>query len=70
MVQFNLFESETVRIQLTDISGKVVLSEDFGKAPRGLNYMEINVPEVSSGLYIFSLQTGSHVVNRRMSKMK
>jgi alkaline phosphatase D len=70
VVQFNLFESENVQIQLTDISGKVVLREDFGETQSGLNYMEINVSEVSSGLYIFTLQTGSHVVNRRMSKMK
>lgn len=70
IVQFNLFEAENVQIRLTDVSGKVVLNQDFGLTQRGLNYMEINVPDIASGLYIFTLQTGNLVVNRRMSKTK
>lgn len=70
VVQFNLFERENVKIQLTDISGKIILTENFGQTQSGLNYMEIDVPEISSGLYVLTLQTGNGVVNRRMTKVK
>ncbi len=70
IVQFNLFEKGNVRIQMTDVSGKIVLSENFGQMQNGLNYMEVNVPRnVSSGVYIFSLQAGENIINRRMSKL-
>jgi alkaline phosphatase D len=70
VVQFNLFESDNVQVKLTDISGKTVLTKDFGKKRDGLHYLEINVPELASGLYIFSLQTGKNVINRRLSKLQ
>ena len=70
VVQFNLFESENVQVKLTDISGKTVLTKDFGKKRDGLHYLEIDVPELASGLYIFSLQSGKNVINRRLSKLQ
>ncbi|MCF8275831.1 MAG: alkaline phosphatase D family protein [Flavobacteriales bacterium] len=70
VVQFNLFEQENVSIKLTDISGKTVLEKDFGTMRDGLHYLEIDVPEVAAGLYVFTLQTQGNVINRRMSKFE
>ncbi len=70
VVQFNLFEAKNVRIQLTDISGKIILEKDFGTERSGLHYLEIAVPEVAPGLYVFSLLAGEYVVNRRLSKLQ
>ncbi len=70
VVQFNLFEAENVHIRLTDLSGKTVLERDFGHMRSGLHYLEVNATEqLASGLYVFTLQTGQHVINRRMSKL-
>lgn len=69
VVQFNLFEANNVEIKLMDVSGKTVLTKDFGKKRDGLHYLEIDVPDLASGLYIFSLQSGENVINRRLSKL-
>lgn len=69
VVQFNLFEANNVEIKLMDVSGKTVLTKDFGKKRDGLHYLEIDVPELASGLYIFSLQSGENIINRRLSKL-
>jgi hypothetical protein len=71
VVQFNLFDKGNVQIRLTDVSGKIVLMQDFGQMPNGLHYLEVNVPsQLASGLYIFTLHSGENVINRRMSKLE
>lgn len=70
VVQFNLFKEERVQIQLADLSGKVVLEEDFGVMRDGLHYLEVNTPELAGGLYIFSLKTENDVITRRMSRIE
>ncbi|MCF8465194.1 MAG: alkaline phosphatase D family protein [Flavobacteriales bacterium] len=70
VVQFNLFERENIHVKLTDVSGKIVLTKAFGQMPNGLHYLEVNVPsQLASGIYIFTLQSGENVINRRMSKL-
>ncbi len=69
VVQFNLFKQGAVSIKLTDISGKTVLTKDFGTMRDGLHYLEVQVPEVAPGLYIFTLQSEESVVTRRMNKL-
>lgn len=69
IVQFNLFEAGNVEISLTDISGKQVLTKNFGNQRSGLHYLELEASGLSSGMYIFSLTSGNFVVHRRMNKL-
>ncbi len=70
VVQFNQFEENDIKIELTDLTGKTVLTKDFGKKRSGLHYLEVAVPELSSGMYIFTLQSGNSTVNRRLTKVR
>ena len=69
VVQFNQFEENNIQIRLSDVAGKTVLSKDFGKKRSGLHYLEVDVPSIAPGLYIFTLASGESVVTRRLSKM-
>ena len=69
VVQLNIFQKEEVNFQLTDLSGKIVVSEELGQIPQGLHYLEVNVPDVASGLYLFTLRSNETVVTRRMNKL-
>ncbi|MGB0368656.1 MAG: alkaline phosphatase D family protein [Flavobacteriales bacterium] len=69
VVQFNQFEENEIQIRLTDVAGKTILSDNLGKKRSGLHYLEVHVPNVAPGLYIFSLISGESVVTRRLSKM-
>jgi len=68
VVQFNTFSADRVKMQLTDVSGKTVLSKDYGIIRDGLHYLEVRIPEVAKGTYILSLTAGDKVVHRRMMK--
>lgn len=70
VVQFNLFQSEHVHMRLTDVSGKAIIEKDFGQLRSGLQYLEVNAPDLPAGLYILSLQTEKDVVTRRMSHVE
>ncbi|MGB1318679.1 MAG: alkaline phosphatase D family protein, partial [Flavobacteriales bacterium] len=68
VVQFNQFQESEIQIRLTDVTGKTILSENFGKKRSGLHYLEVDVPSVAPGLYIFTLISGERLVTRRLSK--
>lgn len=70
VVQFDLFRPERVRVSLTDLSGKTVISEDFGQMRSGLHYLQMNADGMAAGLYVFTIQTETSIVTRRMSKVE
>lgn len=70
VVQFNLFKPGEVSLQMMDMSGKTVLTEDFGRRRDGLHYLEVRVPDMANGLYSISLTVGENVVHRRMLKVR
>lgn len=69
VVQFNLATPSDVYFQLTDVSGKTILSQKTQVMNEGVNYLEINVPNVSSGLYFLNIQTQDGSITRRVSKL-
>jgi alkaline phosphatase D len=69
-VQFNSFgQNERVLCSLTDLSGRVVFERELGVVTSGLHYMDVEVPEVNSGMYVFSMVIGGQRMVRNMVKL-
>ncbi|MEP7170985.1 MAG: T9SS type A sorting domain-containing protein, partial [Bacteroidota bacterium] len=49
-------EQTSLKLQLTDISGRVILSENFS-ASTGLNTYDLNLNQFSKGVYLLEVQT-------------
>jgi len=68
VLQFNLFQSENVLIEMHDNAGKLVYSEDLGKVRDGLNYYEINDMNLAAGAYHFSMKVADQQLNKILVK--
>lgn len=68
IVQFNCFEPVHVAATLHEISGKKVIDRDMGIMQLGLHYLEMEVPDLPSGIYTFSLSVGKERMTRNMIK--
>jgi hypothetical protein len=65
-----LFESaknESVLVTLTDISGRVVLTQNLA-ATEGVNTINVNMSLLSNGLYIMSLRNNEQVLIQKLTK--
>lgn len=65
--QFQLDESRQVRIEIRDLAGKLVHSDDLGMVAAGVarDYF-IQRKGLASGVYVYSVITGEDVVTRKM----
>ncbi len=70
VLQFNLFKSENVLIQLFDNSGKSVYSKNLGKVRDGLNYFEIKELNLAAGAYHLSMKVAEQQLNKILVKTK
>ncbi|MFM1874872.1 MAG: hypothetical protein RL266_609 [Bacteroidota bacterium] len=68
VVQFNLFGSSPVSVELTDMSGRTIIRKDLGTQRSGLHYLEIEAASAVSGMYIVSIETEMGVIHRRIMK--
>ncbi|MFM8758070.1 MAG: T9SS type A sorting domain-containing protein, partial [Methylophilaceae bacterium] len=57
-VEFNSENAGQYRMQLVDMAGRVVFSQD-GEAMTGLNKFVLNVGEMAAGVYLLQTQNGS-----------
>ncbi len=65
--QFQLDESRQVRIEIRDLAGKLVHSDDLGMVAAGVaNDYIINGNGLAAGVYVYSVITGEDVVTRKM----
>lgn len=55
-------------IQMIDINGRVVMSDQWSLS-EGLNSKEMQTGGLTLGIYFLSIQTGSDIVTRKISKM-
>ena len=58
----NLDKSENVKIEVFDIVGKLISSEDFGTKQAGKENIKIPTSEYANGTYLFSVQVGDQVL--------
>ncbi|MFT6150215.1 MAG: hypothetical protein ACJAUH_002914 [Saprospiraceae bacterium] len=69
-VEFDLETSEEVTVELVDIVGRILHSENLGKRTAGENKYFIETEKLAKGAYILKLQIGDKVINQKVLKMK
>lgn len=68
VAQFNLFEDEKLTIDVVDMTGKQVYSQDLGKVGSGLRYLKVDLSNLAKGTYTFRLVSQKGVVSRKIIK--
>lgn len=63
-IKFNTPSSDIVTLLITDMFGKVVLSEEFSSVV-GVNELNLNLG-LSSGIYNYSILYGSEILSKRL----
>ncbi len=64
-----LFELETgseVQLEMTDINGNTVLSENLGKKPSGTHHHNISLENLASGIYFYTLHANNKSLTKRL----
>ncbi len=62
-VSFNLENAEQVVVNVYDVTGKVVISENQGTLTAGAHNINLNVANLPTGVYNISVQVGSEFAN-------
>jgi len=69
-ISMNLLESNTVRLEVVDLLGKVVYAEDMGQVAAGNQLFDVDAASIGSGLYMFNIYIGEQKVTKRVSISK
>lgn len=65
--QFFLREPAHCQLTLVDLQGQIIQQKDIGQLQPGLNYQQMDFPNVPAGNYILSLRVNDQVTNRQLS---
>jgi ligand-binding sensor domain-containing protein len=69
-VSYRLFNSQHVRIVLTDLSGKEIAQIVNEVQPEGTYAVKASLPDLSSGMYMIALQIGDEAGVKRLMVIK
>lgn len=65
-ISYELSQSNDVTIEISDISGRIVMSLDEGNKPAGVHTIVISAENLESGIYFYTLKTGQFTKTKRM----
>lgn len=67
-IQFNVKETTKAKLEVRDIAGKLVYSEDFGTVPAyAVKIVELNRGNLAPGVYTYSVVTPDSRVTRKLT---
>ena len=66
-VSMNLLESNTIRVEIINLLGKVIYTEDMGQLPAGNHLFDVDAAAIGSGMYLFNIYVGEQSVTERVS---
>lgn len=69
-VEFKLKENSFVQARISDITGKVVSTEDFGVMSQGNQMVRLNTAHLENGFYIVNLKVGDEEISSKISILK
>lgn len=67
-VQFNLFETSDVDIELVDMSGNIVYQKSKGILQKGLYNETLNIENIASGIYKLIIRSGKDIIQKSVQK--
>ncbi|MEO0312436.1 MAG: hypothetical protein RIQ89_2093 [Bacteroidota bacterium] len=62
-----LVNADEVTISITDVTGKLVATQSYGKIAAGSNTVEFNAAGVSAGLYVYTVTVGQKAVTGKLT---
>lgn len=65
-INYSLAGSVPVTFTVTDLSGKVIMSENYGKQATGGHSIDLNSNQFASGVYYYTLTAGASTSTRKM----
>ena len=65
-INYSLNQEARVRLEITDLTGRVVLMKDEGLQPVGNHRLTIQNPGLSQGIYFYTLFAGENRQTRKM----
>ncbi|KAA3648556.1 MAG: T9SS C-terminal target domain-containing protein [Bacteroidetes bacterium] len=69
-IKLNLNSAEFVEIELLDLTGKLVLSKNFGVLGKGAQTLNIDINGFKSGIYFFRIGIGQQKIMKKISVLK
>ena len=69
-IAMNMIEANSVTIEVVDLLGKVVYSEELGNLPAGNHLLDVDASFIGTGLYLFNIYVGTQKVTERVSISK
>ena len=65
-INYSIAGSVPVTFTVTDLAGKVVMSENYGKQTTGGHSINLNSNQFASGVYYYTLTAGASTSTRKM----
>ncbi|HBB91990.1 MAG TPA: hypothetical protein DC042_09785 [Bacteroidales bacterium] len=69
VIYYQITQNSRVRLEITNMTGKTVLSQDEGIVPSGRHQIQIREPGLLPGIYFYTLFAGSSRETRKMMVM-
>ena len=67
-LQYYVEESSHLRMQVFDMSGRMLIDEDLGVQPKGLHYHTITASQLPAGQYRINITDGNYQIGRNVIK--
>ncbi len=67
-VQVSVIDNTPVNIQVYDATGRMVISNNYGKLNVGTHVFRVNTQLLPSGIYMFTIQTGTIQTTKKVIK--
>lgn len=68
LIQYYMFEKETLSLSLFDINGKLIFNDNINNGTSGLKYAHLETEQLASGTYIVELKTQKFSYNKQVVK--
>ena len=66
-IVYELANSTDVNVDITDMTGRTVLSFNEGNKPAGKHSLQVNTIGLEAGVYFYTLKAGNFIDTKRMS---
>jgi hypothetical protein len=66
-LELNLLNSDNVTVEMFDMTGKLISSENKGELAAGQHIMSLNTANLSNGMYFVKITAGTSVVTTKVS---